>query len=106
MLEEWFFNNKNNPYASYRNKIELSKKTNLTVNQVSKWLVKRRKKNKEQYNGKSRLSLDAKLILKNHFETISANPNKEQLNKLSNSLDISEKKISQWFAKKRFEKKN
>lgn len=105
VLEEWFIKNLDNPYASAKMKIELAKKTSLSVQQVSKWLMNKRKKIKEKpFNSVKRLPLDAKLVLKNHFESISEHPNRAQIKKLSNGLNVSEKRISQWFAKKRFEK--
>ena len=43
-LERWFEQNKERPYASRKERLELSDATNLTQNQISFWLMYKRKK--------------------------------------------------------------
>lgn len=107
VLEEWFSKNFSNPYASHSEKLYLAKIANISIDQVSRWLIKRRKKaSKGSFSSRQQLSLKSKLKLSDFFEKKSQYPDKEEVKKLRDLLNISEKRISQWFAKKRFEKKS
>lgn len=59
-MEDWFQENINKPYANSSVKDELSKKTNLEYQQISNWLLNRRKKLRKakknpSYNPKNKL---------------------------------------------------
>lgn len=85
---------------SKEEKMELSRKTNLTVRQISKWTSNSRSRK----NGSSklkRISYNEDVLLNNFYETQSKYPNKEQLFKLATSLSLSKRQISQWFYRKR-----
>ena len=46
ILNKWFYEHRSHPYASYQQKTELSVLTSLTHEQVSRWLINERQKQK------------------------------------------------------------
>jgi succinate dehydrogenase flavin-adding protein (antitoxin of CptAB toxin-antitoxin module) len=103
ILEKWFKTNSKNPYACLDIKKELANQTNLTVNQVSKWLLNARfKMKKNNLKTTNRISIENKKLLKDFFANKNQHPNRKQLKELKNITKIHEKKIMSWFAKQRY----
>jgi hypothetical protein len=48
LLKDWFNLNVDNPYPDQKEKIELSKKTNLNLSQIESWFKYQRLKRKKQ----------------------------------------------------------
>lgn len=103
ILQEWYEQNKEKPYASKQTRIELAQKTNLSVKSVSNWLRNKRK-NKKIPNEK-RITLESRIFLHEYFEKHCQQPNKEEIITLSQTTGLSVSKVRAWFAKERFKKK-
>ena len=99
ILLEWVKNNSTNRYPSNQEKEYLSLKSGLSIEQVSHWFYnyKKRKINSNDLF----LSTSFKKILNESFE-VSQYPSKEDILLLKLKTGYSEKKISLWFAKRRY----
>lgn len=107
ILEEWFTNNIQYPYPSDKTKNELAKLSKLNVKQITNWFVERRRKLKRKESMVSnRLSIDKKIALQIFFKK-KQKPGPLELSMIAKQLDLSQKRVSAWFAKERFKlKKN
>lgn len=85
----------------------MAEHTNLTVNQVNRWLMNQRVNLKKKRSGivSNRLTTKQKEVLNNFFENKTTKPSKDQIDFLSREINLSEKKLLKWFAKERFRKK-
>lgn len=102
-MEEWFQKNIDHPYATRETKMQLSKKTNLNLTQISNWMLYRRKKFKKKYH-KTSITLENKVIMTDFFKS-NQKPKCEEIFKLKQSTGLSKKKILDWFAYMRFKNK-
>ena len=81
----------------------MSKKTNLSPEQISGWLKYQREKiRRTLVIHTERLSIENRNILKKHFYSVNIVPNLQELNDLEQTTGESVKKIKQWFATERF----
>ena len=103
ILNQWFDSNIQNPYLSPKIKKILANKSNLTENQVTRWLQNKRAR---QSNPKitKRLSNEIKKSLKKSF-SLNRYPKDDKIKELSSKTGISVKKIKLWFANERHKSK-
>lgn len=108
ILELWFSQNILYPYANKETKKELSDKTNLSVKQITQWLINQRKKIQKKKSKKrdQRLSTSQKLFLNEYFKNSSQKPDAEEILKISKKTGIDSKKIYFWFGTQRFKLKH
>ena len=103
ILNEWYDSNINNPYLSSKNKKILAKKSNLTENQITKWLQNKRARSSKPKRSK-RVSIETKKILKSTF-LLNRYPKNYKLKEMALKTGLSVKKIRLWFAYERFKLK-
>ena len=102
-MNQWFDSNLHNQYLSPKIKKILANKSNLTENQVTKWLQnKRARQNKSKIT--KRLSKKIKKSLMKSF-LVNRYPKNERIEELSLKTGISVKKIKLWFANERHKTK-
>jgi hypothetical protein len=100
ILEDWLKNNIHQPYASFDEKTELSKKTHLSLKQVTYWLNNKRKKLEKNFF--YRIPYDKRNQLNEYFQQVNQRPSKSEIIKLAVMLQVPDQKIASWFASKRF----
>jgi transcriptional regulator with XRE-family HTH domain len=86
-----------NTFAKKETKIELAKQTNLSVNQVSKWLNDQRARRKKVVLKPIKNNNSSKKILRDYFENVTRTPTNLEIKNLKKLTGLSEKKINYWF---------
>jgi hypothetical protein len=101
ILEKWILENHENPYPSRQVKKRLSLEANLSVEDVTKWFEKERKKIKRSKKNKSqRILKKNKDISNNFYNHVDKYTNRIQMEILSEQTGLSVKKIIKWFSTK------
>ena len=100
ILERWLLENVENPYPTPKTKRELAKQTNLSIKQIDIWFKNSRKKIRKNKIS-TRFSIEQKKILRDYFKKCRF-PSNNEIKELSQLLNQSDKRISSWFAKERF----
>jgi hypothetical protein len=95
-------NHYDNPYPSGEIKRSLSLDTNLSINDISKWFDKERRKIKRAKESKSsrRIVKKTKDILNNFYKNVNKYPNRNELETLSEQTGLTVEKIIFWFKTK------
>ena len=97
ILRNWYDLYAENTFAKKETKIELAKQTNLSVNQVSKWLNDQRARRKKVVLKPIKNNNSSKKILRDYFENVTRTPTNLEIKNLKKLTGLSEKKINYWF---------
>jgi succinate dehydrogenase flavin-adding protein (antitoxin of CptAB toxin-antitoxin module) len=104
ILEDWFFSNKEYPYASKADIVELISKTHLDEKSIRRWLYNKRYRT-QTHQRKGFSEIDKKVLLE-FFHNQNNHPGPADLELLGKILQKDEKKIRSWFNIMRHRKKN
>ena len=105
ILETWWENNKEYPFASKTDITELSIRTQLDEKKITNWLNNKRMRSKILEKPRKCFTENDKQILSNFFTTRTENPGLNDLILLSKIINKDEKKIRAWFNRQRYQKK-
>jgi len=110
ILEQWYQDNRDFPYANSIIKQELARKTNLSEKQIKNWIDHKRayirKHQSDQQSSSNRcFSPNIRLVL-NEFYQNNQNPNVNELQHLVSVTGLTVKQVKCWFSKRKFRAKH
>jgi hypothetical protein len=103
-LEEWYKQNKENPYPSFKEKEILAKRTNLTVKQINSWINNERYKTKNN-KSKSKITVKQKRILRNYFNLMNKFPKRQEIDDLIKLTELDITQVNSFFKRERLKLK-
>lgn len=94
ILREWLSANATHPYPTNEEKDCLSKKAGITIEQLYRWFLHARHRNKAKDN--DRLTVEQRLLLQKAYKERSAEWDMKQIRTISKTFNIQSEKIVSW----------
>ncbi len=103
ILNDWLRANEDHPYATYDQKEELARLTNLSLYKIEYWLKYHRYKIRKNYEKLIlNLNSDDIILFKKHYEMSRQSPNNAELLQLQTLTNHNKKTIKAWFNLQKF----
>lgn len=102
LLNRWYDLNERKPSKIEQKK--LADLTDLTSKQIDKWFSNKKARTTSKQTPSKNLSFETKKALVEYFD-FNDYPGPQELNKLSIRLNLEEKKVYDWFVKRRYQQK-